>query len=149
QSVSQKWGELAASVVRLLRGARRLDDLNEGSSGLQLGLAVIVETAGPGRPFAIGENRPRHLEFSKLVGKRNQSLRSGLSLRQPVQAVGEREERVERSKPLRLHDGAHAVSQQLPHLPAIGAGLLGSRKQGDQLIFRDSRGAGRVVNDLG
>src|SRR5207245_11756563 len=59
QSVSQKWGELAASVVRLLRGARRLDDLNEGSSGLQLGLAVIVATAGPGRPFSLWESLPR------------------------------------------------------------------------------------------
>src|SRR5437879_10533214 len=81
QSVSQKWGELAASVGRLLRRARRLDDLNEGPSGLQLGLAVIVETAGPGRPFAIGEHGPRHLEFAKLVCKRNQSLRGYFSFR--------------------------------------------------------------------
>src|SRR5947209_10674319 len=47
QSVSQERSELTACLGSLLRGSRRLNDLNEGSASLQLGLAIIVEAASP------------------------------------------------------------------------------------------------------
>src|SRR5690242_2505758 len=80
QSVSQEGSKLSASFSRLLRCARGLNDLNEGSAGLQLGIAIVVETARPGCPLAIGKHRPRHFEFPKFIGKRDQGLRGRLSL---------------------------------------------------------------------
>src|SRR5260370_33820235 len=81
QSVSQKWSELTPSVGRFLRRARRLDDLNEGSACLQLGVAIVVEATSPSCSFATGKHRPGPLEFSKFVCECNQSLRGRLSIR--------------------------------------------------------------------
>src|SRR5260370_27210630 len=66
QSVSQKWSELTASVGRFLRRARRLDDLNEGSACLQLGVAIVVEATSPSRSFATGKHWPGHLAISNV-----------------------------------------------------------------------------------
>src|SRR5580700_7988151 len=80
QGVSQECSELPASVGRFVRSARGLDDLSERSPCLQLGIAIVIKAAGPRRSFAIGKQRPRHLEFPQLVGQGNQSLRGRLSL---------------------------------------------------------------------
>ena len=116
-------------------------------AGLQFGLTIIVESACPSCPFAIGEHGPGHFEFSKFVGNWHQSLGGRFSFRQPIQTVPEREERIERSKPLRLHNRTHAVGQQLAHLPAIGTRLPRSRKEGDEFVFREVVWAVRVVHE--
>src|SRR5581483_10279047 len=68
---------------------------------------------------------------------------------QLAQAVGELKERIQGSEPLRLHHGAHAISEQVVDLAAIRGGLVGSGKKGDKSTFREAGFAGGGAHDLG
>ena len=95
----------------------------------------VVKTGRPLAALTAGKHGPGHLEFFKFSGQRNQPIAHCFSLRQFVQAVAQREQRVERNQALTFHDRANPAGQFLPDLLTGRMGLAGSRQQRDDFAL--------------
>src|ERR1700722_124143 len=68
QGIPQERSELAAGLVNLRARSRwRLEDFWQVGSHLHVGVMIVVDSGGPFRSFATGEDWPRHLKFSRLA----------------------------------------------------------------------------------
>src|ERR1700730_8441672 len=99
-----------------------------------------VDSRGPVDLLALGEDGARHLELAQLAGKREHSI-GGFSLRHLIQAITEREERIERYQMLVFENGTNSSSQLLMDALAFGGVLMWACKQIDDLARRTVRSA--------
>src|ERR1700722_1584924 len=95
QRVSQKGSELATGCLQLRGRARRLDYFCQVGFDLQFRVAGAVYRGRPVDFLCAGEDRTRQLEFPKLACESEQPWARGLPVRHLVQAIAEREKRVE------------------------------------------------------
>src|ERR1017187_3661014 len=101
-------------------------------------MMIVIEPCSPLRSFAAGEDRPRHLEFSRLAGEYDHVLCRLFPARLFAQRIAQGQERVERDEALVVQYGTDSAGNFAVHLLSIWAILPRSCQQVDHFILRTS-----------
>ena len=143
QAVPEKRHKVGASRIQLVAGRGGLHDFDQIGAHLELSVAVIVKTEGPFSSLTAAEERLGHLEFTKRSGKPHHTLGHRFALGHLIQAVSQAENSIERNQPLCVQNGADLTGEFLLNLLPLLGSLVRTGKQGNNLILRKPRFAGR------